>query len=124
MDFVKPLEKYEKIFGYEFTPTHDPVEDTYSLSYSAEGVWGDFCTEICFEDLTLKEAELYVKGMVEAFDIAIKAQMGVPVRLAQTYTKSYLEDMQMREMELEATPKGEDCNSYMIKKKFDKMYNK
>ena len=50
--------------------------------------------------------------------------MGVPVRLAQTYTKSYLEDMQMREMELEATPKGEDCNSYMIKKKFDKMYNK
>ena len=124
MDFVKPLEKYEKIFGYEFTPTHNPNKDTYSLSYSAEGVWGDFCTEVCFEDLTLKEAELYVKGMIEAFDIAIKAQMGVPVRLAQTYTKSYLEDMQMREMELEATPKGEDCNSYMINKKFDKMYNK
>ena len=62
--------------------------------------------------------------MIEAFEIAIKAQMGVPVRLAHTYIKSYLEDMQMREMELEATPKGEDCNSYMINKKFDKMYNK
>ena len=124
MDFVKPLEKYEKIFGYEFTPSHNHVTDTYSLSYSAEGVWGDFCTEVCFEDLTLEEAELYVKGMIEAFEIAIKAQMGVPVRLAQTYTKSYLEDMQIREMELEATPKEEDCTSYMIKKKFNKMYNK
>ena len=39
MDFVNPLEKYEKIFGYEFTPSHNPVKDTYSLSYSAEGVW-------------------------------------------------------------------------------------
>ena len=124
MDFVKPLEKYEKIFGYEFIPSHNYITDTYSLSYSAEGVWGDFCMEICFENLTLKEAELYVKGMIESFEIAIKAQMGVPVRLAQTYTKSYLEDMQMREMELEDTPKREDCNSYMIKKKFDKMYNK
>ena len=68
MDFVKPLEKYEKIFGYEFTPSHDPVKDTYSLYYSAEGVWGDLCTEICFEDLTIEEAKLYVKGMIESFD--------------------------------------------------------
>lgn len=117
MDFVKSLDEYGKIFGYEFTASHNPVTDTYSLSYSAEGVWGDFCTEVCFEDLTLEETELYVKGLIEAFDIAIKAQMGVPVRLAQTYTKSYLEYMQMRE-------KGEDCNSYIIKKKFNKMYNK
>ena len=26
--------------------------------------------------------------------------------------------------ELEATPKGEDCNSYRINRKFGKMYNK
>lgn len=93
MDF-KPLERYEKIFGYEFISIHNPAKDTYSLSYSAEGAWGDFCIECCFEDLPPEEAETYIKGMIEGFEIAIKAQMGVPVRLAKTYTKSYMKDMQ------------------------------
>lgn len=123
MDFIESLERYEKIFGYEFIPMHNPIKDTYSLSYSAEGAWGGFCTECCFQDLPLEEAKTYIEGMIEGFEIAIKAQMGVPVRLAKTYTKSYMEDMQMREMEIEATPKGEDCNSYMLKKRFNAMYN-
>lgn len=118
------LKKYENLFGYEYDLVQDTDTDTYTLYYYPQGIWGDDCTRTCFKNLSLEEANKFIDAMEIAFNIAIEARMGVPLRLAKTYDKSYSDAMTMRELEIEATPKGEDCNTYMAKKLFDKKYNK
>jgi hypothetical protein len=119
----KQLKKYEKLFGYDYDIVQDTDSNTYSLYYYPEGTWGNECTRTCFEGLSSEEANKFIEAMTLAFDIAIEAQMGVPLRLAKTFDKSYMDAMTMQELEIKATPKGEDCNTYMIKKLFDKKYN-